>query len=407
MSPGARFVSTFLATCVTILAVAAAFNLLVDPYDINHLIRSERFNGRKPAQSAHARLHKPFELWGKNYDGVVLGTSQVEQGFDTIHPALIERGATLYNAGISEERPFEQALLLRHAAETAGVKFAIVALDFLRYVDGGGRPKFMRTDWTRWHAVEEYLTSLISGDTLRDSYSTIVASWKQTPTLQHLPNGTLNIEPFFTAIGQPDYDSLFDSVDAAYLNGAYEPLLARRAELTRRGFDHSALKEMLATARQFGVQLSIFIPPSHARQAEVIRFLGLQPLFDQWLRELVKVLAEEANQHRGGETFKIWDFSGYNSVTTEALPPSESKVRMLWYQDSVHFTYRTGRAILDTILAFKEPELFDAAKFGVELTPTNMDEHLRRRDRNRSHYVAVHSGVEEKIARLFRGAIQH
>lgn len=406
MSPGVRYVLTFLVVCFLILGAAIAINLLVDPYEVSQLLQLDRFNDRKPAQSAHARLHKPFDLWRKGYDGIVLGTSQVEQGFDTKHPILVERGIKLYNAGISEERPFEQALLLRHAAETAGIKFAIVSLDFLRYADGGGRPTFMRADWTRWHAVENYLTSLISGEALIDSYSTIVASWKRTPTLQHLPDGTLNVEPFFAEVGQPDYQSLFDSVDAAYLNGVYEPMLKRRAELNRGGFDHSALRDMLATARRFGIALSIFIPPSHARQAEVIRFVGLQPLFDQWLRELIQVVAEDAGRHEGGKVVTLWDFSGYNSVTTEAVPPPGAKSRMLWYQDSVHFSYRTGRAILDKVLGFAEPDLFDAQRFGVELTQANINGHFQQRDRDRVRYLAAQPEIESRIAALFHGPKQ-
>src|SRR5262249_36689737 len=187
-------------------------------------------------------------LWRGSYDGVALGASQVAHGIDPEHPGLSARGLTLYNAGISEERPFEQAMLLRHAAETTHVRFAIVALDFLRYVGGGGKPEFMPAHWTRSRAVIDYLKSVFSGAAVRDSFATIAASWNGRPTPQHLRDGLLNIEQYFVAVGQPDYRSQFNGVDAAYLNGAYKPMLDRRAELERDGFDHSALVDMLRTA---------------------------------------------------------------------------------------------------------------------------------------------------------------
>jgi hypothetical protein len=64
-----------------------------------------------------------------------------------------------------------------------------------------------------------------------------------------------------------------------------------------------------------------------------------------------------ASTDSGRTSVRLWDFSGYNSVTTEAIPPFGSKDRMQWYQDSVHFSRRTGRAIVDTVLGFPPSEL--------------------------------------------------
>src|SRR5262249_27130231 len=159
----ASYIRILLVSALAVLGVVGAFNLVIDPYDISRIMDWPRLNGMKPAELGRARLRKPFDLWRNNYDGVVLGTSQVEHGIDPEHPGLLSPGITLYNAGISEERPFEQAMLLRHAAEVAHVRFAIVALDFLRYVGGGGKPEFMPADWTRSRAMIDYLKSVLSG----------------------------------------------------------------------------------------------------------------------------------------------------------------------------------------------------------------------------------------------------
>jgi hypothetical protein len=126
----ASYIRIWLASAIAILATVAAFNLVIDPYDVSRLLELPRLNAMKPAELGRARLRKPFDLWRRSYDGVALGASQVEHGIDPEDPGLLSRGITLYNAGISEERPFEQALLLRHAAETTHVRFAIVALAF-------------------------------------------------------------------------------------------------------------------------------------------------------------------------------------------------------------------------------------------------------------------------------------
>ena len=169
----ASYIRIWLASAIAILGTVAAFNLVIDPYDVSRLLELPRLNAMKPAELGRARLRKPFDLWRRSYDGIALGASQVEQGIDPEHPGLSARGLTLYNVGISEERPFEQALLLHHAAETTRVRFAIVALDFLRYVGGGGKPEFMPSDWTRSRAVIDYLKSLVSASAVRDSIATI------------------------------------------------------------------------------------------------------------------------------------------------------------------------------------------------------------------------------------------
>src|SRR5262249_49865887 len=241
---------------------------------------------------------------------------------------------------------------------------------------------------------------LVSATAVGDSIGTIGASWGGTPTLQHLPDGLLNIEQYFSAVGQPDYRSQFNGVDAAYLNGAYKPMLDRRAELERVGFDHAALADMLRTAARFNLELHVFIPPSHARQAEIVRFLGLETLFRQWVHELACMVASTDSERTSA---RLWDFSGYNSVTTEAIPPFNSKDRMQWYQDSVHFSRRTGRAIVDTVLGFPPSELAKDQTFGVQVTPASIDEHFERRRIVRERYLAANPKIEAEIAALYQG----
>src|SRR5262249_4119735 len=133
---------------------------------------------------------------------------------------------------------------------------------------------------------------------------------------------------------------------------------------------------------------------------EIVRFLGLEPLFRQWLRELACVVASTDS---GRKSVRLWDFSGYNSVTTEAIPPFSSKDRMQWYQDSVHVSRRTGRAIVDAVLGFPPSEHAKDQTFGVQVTPANIDEYFERRHIDRARYLAANSEIEAEIAALYQG----
>jgi len=90
-------------------------------------------------------------------------------------------------------------------------------------------------------------------------------------------------------------------------------------------------------------------------------------------------------------------------VTTEAIPPFSSKERMQWYQDSVHFSRRTGGAIVDTVLGFAPSELAKDQTFGVQVTPANIEEHFGRRRIARERYLAANPEIEAEIAMLHQG----
>jgi hypothetical protein len=90
-------------------------------------------------------------------------------------------------------------------------------------------------------------------------------------------------------------------------------------------------------------------------------------------------------------------------VTTEPIPPFSSKDRMQWYRDSVHFSRRTGRAIVDTVLGFPPSELAQDQTFGVQLTPANIDEYFERRRIDRERYLAANPEIEAEIAALYQG----
>jgi hypothetical protein len=398
--PAARYVRVFVATFCAAVACAGGVNLAVDPYGVAQAVEVPWLNGRRPAELAQARLRKPFDLRRRRYDGIALGASQVEFGIDTENPSLVARGIRLYNAGFSEQRPFEQALLLRLAAETAQLKFALISLDFLRYVGGGGRPQFMPRDWTPWQGVASYLRSLASARTLADSAATVVASATSAPTAQHLPGGQLNIDEYFALRPQPHPRIEFDNVDRYYLNSAYGIVMEQRAQLERAGFDHAAVRDMLETARRHRIALHFFVPPGHARQAEIIRALGIERLFRQWLGELACLLAREADWESGAV---LWDFTGYNAVTTERIPAASEATRMRWYHDPVHFTSRTGRAIEDRLLGLPSTELANGDDFGAIVTPESIAGHFVRRDESRRRYLAASPGTKREIASLYEG----
>jgi hypothetical protein len=99
---------------------------------------------------------------------------------------------------------------------------------------------------------------------------------------------------------------------------------------------------------------------------------------EQWKRDLVTILAEDAARHPGQEAFVLWDFSGYNSITTEEVPPGgDTDTEMRWYWEASHYKKEVGDMMLEKIFGSNDPAHEIPDDFGIRLTVENIDEQLR------------------------------
>ena len=130
---------------------------------------------------------------------------------------------------------------------------------------------------------------------------------------------------------------------------------------------------MVLFARASGRDVRFFINPIHARMLIALRAAGLWPQYEEWKRALVQVLAEEAAQS-GKPQLPLWDFSGFNSVTTEAVPPPGDTTTILHgFWEPSHYKSETGDLILDRVLGYRDRKRNLPADFGVALTPASIE----------------------------------
>jgi len=124
--------------------------------------------------------------------------------------------------------------------------------------------------------------------------------------------------------------------------------------------------------------LRIFIAPEHAHQLEITAAIGEWASLENAKRALVELLADDAARHTGAPSIPLWDFSGYSSVTTEALPASGSHAEMEFYWDSSHFKDIVGDFVLDRLFGLSHPRRPVPPDFGVRLTPATVEPALAR-----------------------------
>lgn len=98
-----------------------------------------------------------------------------------------------------------------------------------------------------------------------------------------------------------------------------------------------------------------------------------------------------ANQEtHGGDQSQVtlWDFSGYNSVTIENVPPlGTANANMQYFWEWSHYKTVVGGWILERILDAEQTQSHIPWDFGVRLTRKNIEAHLADIDHAREVYL--------------------
>jgi hypothetical protein len=129
----------------------------------------------------------------------------------------------------------------------------------------------------------------------------------------------------------------------------------------------------------------VYVNPLHSLTLENFYRNGHIHELEQWKRLLVNVTSLA---RQGGCNVQLFDFSGFNSVTSEAIPEVSGRAAMQNYWEGSHYRAVVGRQILAKMLLFSEVAV--PPDFGVELDPINMEVHFERIRLERELYRAAH-----------------
>ena len=168
-----------------------------------------------------------------------------------------------------------------------------------------------------------------------------------------------------------------------------------------------AIRRMISLARAHDIDLRFYLSPSHARSYEAIRLMGWWPEFEAWQRELAAMVEEDARAHPDRPRIPLWDFGGFNSVTTDTvvdLPPNPAGFAR--YADSIHFKTDVGYMFMDRMFGTAGAQAIPP-DFGVLLGGDTVEGHLARmREAQRAYAsenaadIADVAAVLESLGRL-------
>lgn len=395
-----RYFIHFLISVLLLSGVMAGFNWWADPYAI-YRDRELSLQQQQPILVMNERVFKTVGLARTRADVVILGTSRTDIGIGREHRAF--QGRRVLNLSTFGQPIRETRRLMQLALEHGKPQAIVVGLDFFAFNALFVPP----SDF-----VEENY-SLLRPYNLMLSISALADAWKVV--LRKIPaegdccyaDGFRTPQTLSRMAGS--YRRNFSDSERMFLLEKYLPYPDCRFSLatSKAGSSLDDLREMVRLAHQHHVDLRLFISPSHARQWETLAVSGLWEQWEEWKRELIRINEAGAIQ-AGAATFPLWDFSGYDTVSTEEVPVlGDNTSIMRWYSDSSHYTPDLGRHII--LRMFTPVAKGELENWGAMMDIPTLEMHLKRIRLAREHYRVTHRQeiAEIELAALEINRIKH
>jgi len=364
---------TFLGLTFSAVLATGLFNITIDPFAVIGFPSIMGINAIKPKTLDNSRLFKAVEMSRIQVKSILLGSSRVDIGLDPTHVALVQPA---YNLALTAPNIYELRRYLEHTlALQSDLEQVVIGLDFQMFNDQRTpQPDFLEQRLGRAGLVgADLLDVTLSLDALSASWQTLLRNRDPNPPRSQRVNGMMvrqardvNLHVFFNTIAR---------AQRQYHDGVYKGY-------SSYAFSIEHLEAIVKLCADHNIQLILFISPAHATEWESIYNLGLWPLFEAWKRDMVAL-------------HPVWDFSGYNSITSEPLSPS-----MVYYTDSSHYTPAVGELILNRILNHQLQSV--PTDFGRYLIPEMLPVHLATIAEERTRWQTQQPDLARLVADIKR-----
>ncbi len=407
--PYRSYLRRLLAWALLPLLGAVLLNALVDPLRLLDYAGLRGWTLNKPALRDQERLFKPFAVVRQRPEVVLLGSSRSNHALDPDHPAFA--GQRAYNLSLSGTNVTEMRQMFEHALAQGALQRAVLELDigFFSASAQGSSGGFAYADTVSahhpWQRRLRALQTAWSWDTLALSWQTLRGQrtgWEYTDT------GRQGDRVFENRIAT--YGGVRNTVE-----GYMQRLLPAEQQLAA-AWDASGvpadqlpgmqdLRALLDLARERGVQVAIYLSPVHAIDACATRAIFGADRLEAWRAALVQLRDEQARKSAGRFIVPLWDFSGFNSVTSEPLPQTgDPRARMANFWDQSHYRKQVGDWVLDRIFGLQGAGATVPADFGVRLEAQNLAGHFAFERNAADNYAIGHTEVTRFVAGLTHGS---
>lgn len=367
------YVGLFCGISLLVSGTVATLNYQVDPYLI-HQWNTPHLQRLLPGRERLSPWGKTYALARFRPQVLFVGNSRTELGLPV--NTIWFGGKRVFNAGLSGASLGDAAAMARHAATVSKLETVVWGIDAPSFSMEIGNTDFDRelVAQDRHYLLRRWMINLrraLSLDMTQDSIRVLRGQF-----------GSVCLSSL-ALLGQRDGRCVRDRIES--LGGTAASILPRVRDFSRGGGPTAEAMQELdrATAAlcRAGTRVRLYINPTHAMTSDVLYWAGKWPALEQWQQQLTALVEQRRRQ---GCDVRLFDFSGFNSVTTESPPQRSGQPEMVHYWETSHYRENVGQMILTRMFGA------DDARFGVELTPASLPLHQAEQRAARDRYHQEH-----------------
>jgi hypothetical protein len=380
MSPAPRYLLTVGITLVALAFATIGMTVVVDPYWVFGSPTVPGWTALKPRAAQRAELAKRHLLARMRPHTLLLGNSRVEIGLDPADSNWPEANRPVFNAALAGHDLSSAIGFLQEAIARGSLRTVIVGVDYQDFLSARAVAMPPKRDqpidvWPKTWANNwrEYVDVTLNLDAILDSLDTLL---EQSPvTSATMTRAGFNPLHEYSVIAKREgYYSLFEQKQMEYL-AQYRMFREPDFTVPMRNREFRFLAQVIDIAVDHNCKVVLFIDPYHARYLDMLHDLGLWSGFEAWKRALLEVVDQRTAGR--GDIVQIFDFSGYNDISTERVPPrGDRSTTMQWYWEPGHFKSALGSRIIARITG-------QDTSFGYELSDSTINTVLLHIDSRR------------------------
>ncbi len=363
----------FLAVVSVPLLAVGLFNWAINPYGVFNSPEIIGINQAKLEKLKNGRLFKAVDITRIKPKTIFLGSSRTEYGLNPKHSALNNKQPA-YNSALGAATPYELFRYLEHAiVNQPELQLVILGLDEFMFNElnkedtGLSESRLEKRHLT----IQDGINVTLSIQALQASQNTISLSKKFPEYRSFTPEGQLNLRQIDRDRSATNYR--FERSTSIYFNTFPEFILSKKYL--------NYLQKIVDLCREKDIKLHIFISPAHAARLQIIEQAGHWQTYEQMKREIVNITP-------------VWDFSGYNSITTEKIYNDMEN-----YIDESHYHKQVGDLVINRILDYQTEKV--PQDFGVLITPQNIENHLQKIRSEKAVWSENNPDVIELVRKVY------
>lgn len=379
------YIKIFCFLSVVALVSVVGFNYFVDPYLIHQW-------DSPLIQRLHPAAREGLNPWGKTYaiaaykpSVIYLGSSRTEVGLPTSFPVF--SGKRVFNGAVPGATITDAIMMGKHASQVSQLDTIVWGIDYQTFSDTIGNTEFDRdlvSDLGNYFIYRVILDvkRAVAMDMTRDSIKTLLG----------MVDSECRSSLAFN--GQRDYACVERVLEKRGIKRAVEEdtkIFAEAMPSTEKALHKFNLfiRELCAHK----IRIRLYINPTHALTMSALYWNNKWDSMESWLQQLTGVI--DIAKHAGCD-IHLFDFSGFNSITTELIPQVSGKSKMENYVETSHYRDNVGEMILKKMFASDISSVPN--DFGVELDKEMLPVYLEEKRLSRDQYHIMHP-VETQLVK--------